>query len=99
VAVGELVGIHRNEPVIEKGTHPIFDWKDGLKGEFTPDRVIVPAVEAVDVRTLIVELRGTELRNSRGEGTILPDPGPRRQEPQPVRRGLTHPIQLEKKRS
>jgi hypothetical protein len=38
MAVGELLRTHRNEPVIEKGTHPVFDWNEGLKGESTPDR-------------------------------------------------------------
>jgi hypothetical protein len=99
IAVGELVGFHRNEPVVEKGTRPIFDWKDGLKGEFTPDRVIVPAVEPVDARTLIVELRGSELKDGRQEGELLPDPGPTKREPQPVRRSSSHPIPLEKKGS
>lgn len=98
MALGELVGIHRNEPVIEKGTHPVFDWKDGLKGEFTPDKVIVPAVEPVDVRTLIVELRGSELKEGSEDGELLPEPGPTKQAPQPIRRGFAHPIPLEKKR-
>jgi hypothetical protein len=98
IVVGELVRIHRNEPIIAKGTHLVFDWKDGLKGEFTPDKVIVPAVEPVDVRTLIVELRGLELKACRREGELLPDPGPTKQAPKPVRSGFTHPIRLEKKR-
>jgi hypothetical protein len=96
-AVGELVGLHRNEPVIEKGTHPVFDWKDGLKGEFILDKVIVPAVEAVDARALIVKLRGSELKGGREEGELLPEPGPTKRAPQPIRRGFAHPIPLEKK--
>ena len=57
-AVGELLRVYRNEPIILKGTQPTFDWKDGLKDESTPDRVIVPAVEPVDLWTLIKELTG-----------------------------------------
>jgi hypothetical protein len=98
LAVGKLVGIHRNEPIIEKGTHPVFDWKDSLKGEFTPDKVIVPAVEAVDFRTLIVELRGSELKDGGEEGELLRDSEPMKHAPQPIPRGFTHPIRLEKKR-
>jgi hypothetical protein len=56
LAVGPLLRTYRNEPVIEKGKQPRFDWKYGLVGESTHDRVIVPAVEPVDLRTLIEEL-------------------------------------------
>lgn len=97
-AVGELLRVYRNEPIIEKAKRPVFDWKDGLKGEFTPDRVIVPAVEPVDIRSLIVELRGSAFKDGREEGELLPELRPTKQAPRPITRGFTYPILLEKKR-
>ncbi len=93
-AVGELLRVYRNEPIIEKGTQPIFDWKDGLKGEYTPDRVIVPAVEPVDLWTLIRELTGIADPGVAGDSDYAPKPAPERVRP----RGMTFPILLEKKR-
>jgi hypothetical protein len=69
-----------------------------LKGEFTRDRVIVPAVDPVDARTLIVELRGSELREGSQDGELLPDPGATKPVPHPIRYGLAHPFGIEKKR-
>ncbi len=89
-AVGNLLPPqYRNESVIERGKRPLFDWKDGLKGEFTPDKVLVPAVEAVDLWELICALTGRDL------GQHVRKPLPEGISP----RGLTHPILLEKKRS
>ena len=87
-AVGKLLPRYRNEPIIEKGKQPRFDWKDGLTGESTPDRVLVPAVEAVDLWELICELTGRDVGDYRR---------------QPFRAGtapsaLFHPLTLEKKR-
>lgn len=56
LAVGPLLRTYRNAPLIEKGKQPRFDWEHGLVGESTPDRVILPAVEPVDLRTLIRRL-------------------------------------------
>jgi hypothetical protein len=98
MAVGELLRIHRNEPVIQKGKRPVFDWEEGLKGEFTPDRVIIPAVEPVNIGTLIVELRGSAFMDSRGEGELLQELGLSKQLTQPIRRGFRYPIPLETKR-
>ena len=98
LAVGPLLRIHRNESVIEKGKQPRFDWKEGLVGESTPDRVIVPAVEPVDLRTLIAELGGSELEGVSREGQLLQELGPEKETTQPIRRGFTSPIPLEKKR-
>lgn len=87
-AVGKLLPRYRNEPIIEKGGRPRFDWKDGLTGESAPDRVIVPAVEAVDFWGLVCELTGREVGDYRRK---------------PVRSGLSpatllRPLTLEKKR-
>ncbi len=98
MAVGELLRIYRNEPLIVKGSQPRFDWKAGITGEFTPDRVIIPSVEPVDLRTVIVELRGSESESGWADGKLLPEPEPTAQTPQLVRRGFIHPIPLEKKR-
>ena len=88
VAVGGLLPCYRNLPLVEKGTQPRFDWKDGLKGEFTPDRVLVPAVEALDLWELICELAGINVgdyrRTPRSTGSMP--------------RGLMEPITLEKRR-
>ena len=87
-AVADLLPRYRNEPIIEKREQPRFDWKDGLTGESTPDRVVVPAVEAVDLWELICELTGREVGDDQR---------------QPFRAGtasspLFHPLSLEKKR-
>jgi hypothetical protein len=60
--------------------------------------VIVPAVEPLGIRTLIVELWGSASKDGRGEGELLTEPGPTKQVPQPIRRGFTYPIPLERKR-
>ena len=99
MAIGDLLRIYRNEPLVEKGKQQVFDWKEGITGEFTPDRVIIPAVKPVDLRTLIVELRGSELEGIWGEGQLLPEPGPTAPKPQLIRRGFTYPIPLETKRN
>lgn len=99
LAVGPLLRIHRNESVIEKGKQPRFDWKEGFVGESTPGRMIVPAVEPVGFRTLIAELGGWELEVVSREGQLLQELGPRRETAQPIRRGFTSPIPLEKKRT
>jgi len=99
LAVGALLGTHRNESVIKKGKQPRFDWKEGLVGESTPDRVIVPAIEPVDLRTLIARLGGSELEVVSPEGQLLQELGPDKEALQPIRRGFTSPIPLEKKRT
>lgn len=98
LAVGPLLRVHRNEPVIERGKQPRFDWKDGLVGESTPDRVIVPSVLPATLRTLIAELRGSEPEVSPREEQPLPDSGLAKKATQPIRRRFTYPIPLEKKR-
>ncbi|HEY6930616.1 MAG TPA: hypothetical protein VJA66_13135 [Thermoanaerobaculia bacterium] len=88
-AGGRMLPRYRNEPIIQKGKHPRFDWKDGLTGESTPDRVIVPAVEAVDLWELICALTGKETtRHNRGRRPAYIAP-----------RGMSHPIVLERKRT
>ncbi len=56
LAIGPLLRNHRNEPVIEKGERPRFDWKEGVVGESTPARVIIPAVEPVNLETLVTQI-------------------------------------------
>jgi hypothetical protein len=68
-AVGRLLEKHRNEPVIERGRQPRFDWKEGLKGDSTPDRVIVPSVKHMDLATLVRDIAnagGPEQPSRRG---------------------------------
>jgi hypothetical protein len=98
LAVGPLLRAHRNEPVIQKGKQPRFDWKDGLVGESTPDTVIVPAVEPVDLRTLVAELGGSHLEVFPRVERPRPDSKPKKKSMQPIGSGLTYPIPLEKKR-
>jgi hypothetical protein len=59
-AVGQLLQRHTNERIVERGQEPRFDWKEGLIGESTPDRVILPPVEAVDFLDLVRELNGVD---------------------------------------
>lgn len=47
-----------NKPIIEKGTRPVFSWREGLKGEYTPDRVIKDRVRGVSLQELVEQLRG-----------------------------------------
>ena len=61
LAVGPMLSEYRNEPVVQRGKRPSFDWKDGLVGEYTPDRVIVPAIEAAPLHVLVSELTGSSL--------------------------------------
>lgn len=53
----EIVRMYPNQPIIEKGKHPIFSWGKGLVGEYTPDRVIKEAIKGTDLQTLIEHLR------------------------------------------
>ncbi len=69
VAIGRLLALYRNEPIIETGEQPRFDWKDGLKGATTPDRIILPAVGTVDLGSLLTELRAADT------GAMIPDEG------------------------
>ena len=59
LAIGPLLRTERNEPTIEMGKQPRFDWKGGLVGESTPGRVIVPAVMPADLQHLVAELHET----------------------------------------
>jgi hypothetical protein len=43
----EAISQRQNEPEVEKGLRPRFDWGQGLVGIRTPDRVIRPRVDAV----------------------------------------------------
>ena len=97
--LGSLLRTYRNKPLIARGKQPGFDWKDGLVGESTPDRVIVPSVEPVGLRTLIMELGGCEDEDLSGDVLLSRKPGATVLRPQPIRRGFTFPIPLEKKRS
>ncbi len=94
--VGGLLGGYRNEPVIERGKQPRFDWKEGLVGESTPDRVIVPAVVHVDLSTLI-----GDLTDHRGEesGRVFAPASRSAMVPREEKRpsGMTFPLLLEKK--
>ena len=67
LAAARLLPLYRNEPIIEYGKRPRFDWKDGLVGETTPDKVLVPAVEPVDLTALLDELEAAE------GGVVIPD--------------------------
>jgi hypothetical protein len=88
VTVGNLLPRYVNRPIVEKGKHPLFDWKEGLKGESIPDTILVPAVEALDFWELVCELTGMDIGEHRraplSEGLA----------PQ----GLLQPITLEKRR-
>ncbi|MFY9550344.1 MAG: hypothetical protein WAU32_04275 [Thermoanaerobaculia bacterium] len=97
MAIGSMLRFHRNEPVIEKGKQPRFDWKEGLVGEYTPDRVIVPAVEPSDLRSLIVDLSGSKLDRVSEDGQVSPDSGSEKRLARPMRRGFAYPIPLAKK--
>jgi hypothetical protein len=68
-AVARLLPLYKNEPIIEYGKRPRFDWKYGLVGETTPDKVLVPAVEPVDLFALLDELEAAEA------GAVIPDEG------------------------
>jgi hypothetical protein len=59
LAAGPLIASIRNEPLVEKGKRPRFDWTAGLVGKTTPDRVIVPVVEPVVLEGLIQEVTGS----------------------------------------
>ena len=69
LAVAPLLPQYRNQPIIEHGKRPRFDWKHGLVGETTPDRVILPAVEPLALSALIAELEAAEA------GAVIPDQG------------------------
>jgi hypothetical protein len=69
VAVARLLPSHRNDPIIGYGKRPSFDWKYRLVGETTPDKVLVPAVESVDLPSLLAELEAAEA------GAVIPDEG------------------------
>jgi hypothetical protein len=75
-AVAPLLPLYRNEPIIEYGKRPRFDWRYGLVGETTPDKVLVPAVMPVELPTLLAELEAVEA------GAVIPDEG---DEPVPPR--------------
>jgi hypothetical protein len=76
-AVAQLLPLYKNEPVIEYGKRPRFDWKYGLVGETTPDKVLVPAVEPVVLPALLAELEAAEA------GAVIRDEGT---EPVPPRK-------------
>lgn len=69
IAVGELLAVHRNEAVIAKGKQPRFDWAEGLMGESSPDRVIVPAITALDLERLVREILAFPESEGRSEAT------------------------------
>jgi hypothetical protein len=88
-AVSRLLPLYKNEPIIEYGKQPRFDWKYGLVGEPTPDKVLVPAVEPVDLTALLDELETAEA------GAVIPYEGA---EPVPPRKpdGPTVFLQIQK---
>jgi hypothetical protein len=69
LAVARLLPLYKNEPIIEYGKRPRFDWKEGLVGETTPDKVLAPAIEPVDLLALLAELEAAEA------GAAIPDEG------------------------
>jgi len=69
-AVARLLPLYKNELIIEYGKRSRFDWKYGLVGETTPDKVLVPPVEPVDLAALLAELEAAE------GGAAIPDEGP-----------------------
>lgn len=73
--VAKLLPFYKNEPVIEYGKRPRFDWKYGLVGETTPDKIVVPAVEPASLTTLLAELEVAEA------GAVIPDEGTERVQP------------------
>jgi hypothetical protein len=97
LAVGNMLQIHRNEPVIERGKQPRFDWTEGLVGESTPDRVVVPTVEAVDLHTLVEELTGTSRASDRAiQPTSAEDARSTALSPSDRPRGFTSPLRIER---
>jgi len=56
--VVEMLKRYPNKPIIEKGTRPVFSWREGLKGDYTPDRVIKDKVRGVSLQELVEKLRG-----------------------------------------
>ena len=82
-AVGPLLRPYRNEPIIAMGQRPKFDWRDGLKGETTPDRIVLPAVGTVTLSALLAELRAADT------GAVIPDEGT---EVVPPRNPSAHPV-------
>ncbi len=69
LTVARLLPLYMNEPIIEYGKRPRFDWKDGLVGETTPDKVLFPAVKTVDLPSLLDELEAAEA------GAVISDEG------------------------
>jgi hypothetical protein len=69
LAVARLLPLYKNEPIIEYGKRLRFEWKDGLVGETTPDKVLAAAVEPVDLPALLDELGAAEA------GAVSPDEG------------------------
>jgi len=83
LAAARLLPLYKNESIIEYGKRPRFDWKYGLVGETTQDKILVPAVEPVDLPALLAELEAVEA------GAVIPDEGaepvaPRNPAAQPV---------------
>jgi hypothetical protein len=76
-AVARLLPLYKNESIIECGKRPRFDWQYGLVGETTPDKVLVAAIEPVDLPSLLDELEAAEA------GAVIPDEGA---EPVPPRK-------------
>jgi hypothetical protein len=58
--VARILRLYQNEPIIEYGKRPRFDWKYGLVGETTLDKVLVPAIEPVSLTALLTELESAE---------------------------------------
>jgi hypothetical protein len=97
LAVGNMLRVHRNEAVIERGGQPRFDWAQGLVGESTPDRVIVPAIEGVDLKTLVEELTGTSRASERAiQPTLAGEVAPGAVDLTDRPRGFTSPLRIEK---
>ena len=93
-----VLGQYTNQPVIERGKQPRFDWKEGLVGESTPDQVMVPAVEPVDLLSLVREL--TDVLSEESDQAFAPANQPAVLSRLEGRRsgGITFPLLLEKKK-
>jgi len=55
--IRELLKKYPNKTVIKEGKRKYFSWRDGLAGETTPDEIIKERVQAVELETLINELK------------------------------------------
>lgn len=57
VPAQEMLKKYPNKQIIEKGKRPLFSWKDGLKGESTPDKILVEKIVGLSIKKIIEELK------------------------------------------